>query len=117
MLSCLSFLSCSGFGKEFRRNIPETVHDGKATEPLIDGAEDNDSTTSAVTRQAVNTNDHDSTDQHDSTISRWKKVSWNATKTTLDLVASGAFPSLQTAAGLLLNLINRYEVRYSTLSL
>jgi uncharacterized protein YydD (DUF2326 family) len=57
-------------------------------------------TTSVATGQTVNTNDHVSTDQHDSTMSLWKKVSWNMTKYTLKLVKdSGAFPpAVQTVA-------------------
>jgi hypothetical protein len=41
-----------------------------------------------------------------------KKVSWNAPKLLLELAnQASAFPPLQTVAGLLLNLVYRYEVR------
>jgi hypothetical protein len=103
----------------FQPKKPKTDDVHEATDSVIDHAKlDNASTTSATTGQmaAVYANDHVPTTQHHSTISRWKKVSWNATKLTLDLVASGAFPPLQTVAGLVLNLINRCEVRYLALS-
>jgi hypothetical protein len=80
--------------------------------------QDNTDTTSAAIGQDVHTNDHVPPNEHHSAISRWKKVSWNATKGTLEIViqSPGAFPLIQTFAALLLDVVNRYEVRYSALS-
>jgi hypothetical protein len=84
----------------------------------VHAEQDNSDTTSAATGQAVHTNDDVPPDQHHSAISRWKKVSWNATKGTLELMnqVSGPFPPIQTVAALLLDVVNGYEVRYSALS-
>jgi hypothetical protein len=96
----------------------DNVHEATLADPVIHPVElDNAGTTSATTGQTpVHTNDDSvPTAQHrSSTMSRWKKGSWNATKLTLDLANQASmFPPLQTAAGLLLNLVNRCEVRYS----
>jgi endo-alpha-1,4-polygalactosaminidase (GH114 family) len=63
-----------------------------------------------ATGQADDTNDHVSSDQH--------RTTWNAIKLTLKKVnqVSGAFPPLQTVTGLLLDLVDLYEVRYLALS-
>jgi hypothetical protein len=100
----------------FQPNKHKTDKVHEATDSVIDHAKlDNASTSSAsaTTGQTVHTNDPVRATQHDSTMSRWKKVSWNETKLILELVnqASEAFPPLQSVAGLLLNLVNRYEVR------
>jgi hypothetical protein len=105
--------------KKVRRNKHKTVHVREATDAVIDHPDlDNTATTSAETGQAVHTSDNVPPDQDHSVMSKWKKGSWNATKLTLELVSQGsaAFPPLQAVATLLLNLVNRYEVRYPALS-
>jgi hypothetical protein len=102
---------------QLNKHKTDSIHE--AINSVIDHAKpDNAGTTGATTGQTVHTTDHVPTTQRHSTMSRWKKVSWNATKLTLELVnqASVAFPPLQAVAGLLLNLVNRYEVRYLALS-
>jgi hypothetical protein len=123
----LSFLSrkpdpmISKLLKKVRRNKRKTDHvrHDEASGSVIDHAElDNSDTTSVATGQAVRTSDPVPANQDHSMMSRWKKGSWNATKLTLELVNQGSamFPPLQTVAALLLNLVNRYEVRYPALS-
>jgi hypothetical protein len=100
-----------------KKSNTDNVHE--ATDSVIDHANlDNAIATSATTGQTVHTNDRVPTTQRHRTMTRWKKVSWNATKLTLELINQGsvAFPPLQAVAGLLLNLVNRYEVRYPALS-
>jgi hypothetical protein len=113
-------LTMPNISKMFQPKKPKTDDVREATDSVMDHAKpvNASASTSATTGRAVHTNDQVATTQHHSTMSRWKKVSWNATKLTLELVNQGSvmFPPLQTVAGLLLNLVNRYEVRYPTLS-
>jgi hypothetical protein len=106
--------------KKVRNNKHKTVHvrHGEASGSVIDHAElDSASTTSVATGQAVHTNDHVFINRHGSTMSRRKKATWNTIKLALELMnQASAFPPLQTVAGLLLNVVNRYEVRYPALS-
>jgi hypothetical protein len=108
--------------KMFQSNKHKTdnIHEATLADPVINPVElDNAGTTSATTGQTVHTNDDSvpTAQHHSSTMSRWKKGSWNATKLTLELANQvSMFPPLQIVAGLLLNLVNRYEVRYSALS-
>jgi hypothetical protein len=106
--------------KKFLPNKHKTDDVHEATRSVIHHAElDNTNSTSATTGQTAHTNDHVPPNQHHTsrTMSWLKNVSWNAPKLLLELMnQASAFPPLQTVAALLLNLVNRYEVRYLALA-
>jgi hypothetical protein len=101
--------------KKRRTNNNRTDNVYEATDSGVDHAKlgNAGTSTSATTGQTAHTNDPVPPNQHHSTIPPWlKKVSWNAPKLLLELMSqASAFPPLQTVAALLLNLVNRYEVR------
>jgi hypothetical protein len=103
--------------KKRRTNNHKIDNVYEATDSAIDHAElNNAGSTSTTTEQTAHINDpsHVPPNQDNNSMMSWlKKVSWNAPKLLLELMnQASVFPPLQTVAALLLNLVNRYEVRH-----